>query len=132
MRVYGKGYLGMGFFYIGRCVLRKWVVRGGRLDGYFGEQGLPVGMQECLERFHHGCVDYLSWQFVPKWGSPNCEGESATAPTASLLGELVAWLRSPLRVGCVKVDAMGNSRRPWVILNMAIRSPRICQCVREN
>ncbi len=27
---------------------------GGGLDGYFGEQGLPVGIQECLERFHRG------------------------------------------------------------------------------
>ncbi len=53
--------------------------------GYFGEQGLPV----CLERFHRGCVDYLSQLFVPKWDSPNCEGESATARTASLLVELV-------------------------------------------
>ncbi len=38
---------------------------GGGLDGYLGEQGLPVGIQECLEGFHRGCVDYLSWQFVP-------------------------------------------------------------------
>ncbi len=27
---------------------------------------------------------------------------------------------------------MGNSRRTWVILNMAIRSPRFHRCVREN
>ncbi len=37
---------------MGRCVLREWVVGGGGLDGYFGEQGLPAGIQECLERFH--------------------------------------------------------------------------------
>ncbi len=42
------------------------------------------------------------------------------------------WPRSPWRVGQTKVDATGNSRRPWVILNMAIRSPRIRWCVREN
>ncbi len=45
------------------------------------------------------------------------------------------WLnffRGPLWVGCAKVDAMGNSRRPCVILNMAIRIPRIRRCVREN
>ncbi len=47
-------------FYVSRCVLREWVVRGGRLDGYFGEQGLPVGIQDGLEIFHRGCVDYLS------------------------------------------------------------------------
>ncbi len=76
-------------FYVRRCVLREWVVRGGGLDGYFGEQGLPVGIQECLERFHRGYVDYLSRQFVPKWDSPNGEGELATARTASLLEELV-------------------------------------------
>ncbi len=49
--VYGKGHLGVSF-YVDRCVLGEWVVRGGGLDGYFGEQGLPVGIQECLERFH--------------------------------------------------------------------------------
>ncbi len=62
-------------------MLGEWVVGGGGLDGYFGEQGLPVGIQECLERFHQGCVGYLSWQ-------PNGEGELATARTASLLVEL--------------------------------------------
>ncbi len=25
---------------------------GGGLDGYFGERGLPVGIQDCLGRFH--------------------------------------------------------------------------------
>ncbi len=47
---------------------------GGGLDGHFGEQRLPVGIQECLERFHRGYIDYLSWQFVPKWDRPNREG----------------------------------------------------------
>ncbi len=61
----------------------------GGLNGYFGEQGLPVGIQECLERFHRGCTDYLSRQFVPKRDSPNREGELATAHTASLLVKLV-------------------------------------------
>ncbi len=64
-------------------------MKGGGLDGYFGEQGLPVGIQECLERFHRGCDDYLSRQFVPKWDSPNCEGELQAARTALLLVELV-------------------------------------------
>ncbi len=31
---------------------------GGRLGGYFVEQGLPVGIQVCLEGFYQGCVDY--------------------------------------------------------------------------
>ncbi len=54
-------------------MLSEWVVAGGGLDGYFWEQG-PVGIQECLERFHRGCVDYLSRQFVLKWDSSNGEG----------------------------------------------------------
>ncbi len=61
----------------------------GGLDGYFGEQGLPVGTQECLERFHRGCVDYLRWKFAPKWDGPNGEGELATARTTSQLVKLV-------------------------------------------
>ncbi len=59
MGVYGNGHLGVSF-YVGRCVLREWVVGGGGLDGYFGEQGQPLGIQESLEGFHQGCVDYLS------------------------------------------------------------------------
>ncbi len=27
---------------------------------------------------------------------------------------LLAWPRSPLRIGCAKLDAMENSRRRWV------------------
>ncbi len=57
--------------------------------GTLGEQGRPVGIQECLERFHRGCGDYLSQRFVPKRDSPNGEGELATARTPSLLVELV-------------------------------------------
>ncbi len=79
----------LGVFFVRPFVLREWVVGGGALDGYFGEQGLPVGIQECLERFHRRCLGYLSRQFVPKWDSPNCEGELATARTASLLVDLV-------------------------------------------
>ncbi len=77
---------------------------GGGLDGYFGEQGLPAGIQEGLERFHRRCVDYLSRRFVPKWDSPNGEGKLATARTASLLVNLNAWPRSPC----------GLDRRRWM------------------
>ncbi len=45
---------------------------------------------------------------------------------------LQAWPRSLLRVGCAKVDAMWNSRRPWLILNMGISSPRIRQSEGEQ
>ncbi len=41
-------------FYVGRCVLREWVVRGGGFDGYFGEQGLPVSIQETMGNLEHG------------------------------------------------------------------------------
>ncbi len=80
---------GCEYVCVGRCVLREWVVGGDGLDEYFGEQRLPEGIHKRLERFHRGCVNYLSRQFVPKWDSPNCEGELATAPTTSLLMELV-------------------------------------------
>ncbi len=95
---------------------------GGGLDGYFGEQRLPVGIQECPERFHR-CVDYLSWQFVPEWDSPNGEGELATARTASLLVELecvAAWPLAGLkdeggRNGEFQ-ETMGNLERTSVLL----------------
>ncbi len=54
--------------YVGRCVLRQWFVGGGGggLDRFFGEQGLPVEIQECPEGFHREFVDYLGRPFVPK------------------------------------------------------------------
>ncbi len=58
---------------MGRCVLRERVVGEGGLYGYFGEQGLAVGVQEYLEGFHRGCVDYLSRQFSADCDSPNGE-----------------------------------------------------------
>ncbi len=61
---------------------------GGGLDGCFGEQGLPAGIQECLERFHRRCVDYLSRQFVPKWDSPNGEDELAKKITENQLFQI--------------------------------------------
>ncbi len=76
-------------FYVGRCVLRERVVGGGGLDWCFGKQGVPVGIQECLERVHRGYADYLNRQFVPKWDNPNGEGELVTARTTSLLVELL-------------------------------------------
>ncbi len=66
---------------------------GGGFDGYFGEQGLQAGIQECLEQFHQRCINYRSRQFVPKWDSPNGEGELATVRTASLLVDL-EWVAS--------------------------------------
>ncbi len=60
--------------------------------GYFGEQGLPVGIHDCLERFHR----YLSRQCVPKWDSPNGESELVTADTTSLLVECIVVVAYPL------------------------------------
>ncbi len=72
MGVNGRGHLGVNFLRGLMCAEglgcgKSWV-------RYFGEQGLPAGIQECLERFHRGCVDYLSQQFVllgwPNYGEP--------------------------------------------------------------
>ncbi len=75
--VYEKGHLGVSFLRGSMCAEgmgcgRRWVLQGiGTASGHPGV-----------------CVDYLSRQFVPKWDSPNSEGELATARTASLLVEL--------------------------------------------
>ncbi len=58
-RVSGRSHLGVSCLRGSMCAEGmgcerrwvKWVLR---------EQGLPVGIQECLERFHRGGVDYLS------------------------------------------------------------------------
>ncbi len=77
-------------FYVGQFVLGECVVGGGGLDRSFGEQGPPVGVQECLDGFHRRCVDYLSRQLVPKWESPIGERELTTAGAWNLLMELIS------------------------------------------
>ncbi len=91
------------------CVLREWF----GLDGYFWTQGLSVGMQECLERFHRRCADYLNRQVISKSDSPNCEREFATTGTKSRMVEHVGMTS----VARAKVK---------IIMNVYIRSPRIC------
>ncbi len=72
-----------------QCAQMEWVMGGGGLYGYFREQRLPVGVQECPEGFHRRCVDNFSRYFIPKWDSPNAESALATAGKASLLVELI-------------------------------------------
>ncbi len=79
MWVYGKGLQGV-IFCVGRCVVRVWVVGGGGLDGYFGEQGLPAGIQDVLEDFTEDALTISAGSLFQ-----NCEGDLATARTASLL-----------------------------------------------
>ncbi len=55
-------------------MLREWFLRGGGLSWYFEEQGLSMGIQECLENFHRG---------------------SPTARTSSLLVELIGVAAYP-------------------------------------
>ncbi len=84
-----KGHLGVSF-YVGRCVLRESVARGGGLGGHWQ-------WASRIEGLRRGCVDYLSRQFVPKWDSPNIESELATSFTATFTA---------------KVNSKGKSRRP--------------------
>ncbi len=100
------------------------------MDGYIGEQGLPVGIQECLEKFHRRCVSAGS--LFQNGTARILKANWRRCVQHCRWWNLYAWPRSPLRVGCAKVDAMGNSKRPWVTLNMAIRSPQIRRCMREN
>ncbi len=74
---------------MGQRVQREWAVEGGGLYGYFREQGLAVGVQECLEGFHQQNSGYFSQYFVPKWDSPNAESVLATAGTSFLLVEFI-------------------------------------------
>ncbi len=74
---------------MGQCVRRELVVGGGGLYGYFREQELPVGVQECPEGFRRQCVDHLSRQIIPDWDSPDAESVLTTAGAASLLVGLI-------------------------------------------
>ncbi len=64
--------------------------------GYSRTFGNRDCQRDYLERFHRGCFDYLNRQFVPKWDSPNGEGELATARTALLLVGLECVAEQPL------------------------------------
>ncbi len=67
-----------------------------------------MGFQECLEGFQGRCVDFLSWQFVPKWDSPNYEGELATARKVSLLLELAGMAAYPFAGWMCEGDRHGE------------------------
>ncbi len=56
----GKGHLGVSFLRVSMDAVGNFFLLGCGLDGYFREQGLPLDIQECLERFHSERVDYLS------------------------------------------------------------------------
>ncbi len=50
---------------MGRSVLREWVVGGGGLDGYFGEQGLPVGYRSALKDFTEDALTISAGTLAP-------------------------------------------------------------------
>ncbi len=88
-----EGSFGCGFFYMGQCVLGEWVVGGGVLYGYFREQGLLVGVQEGLEEFHRGCVDYLGdmfkvWPGKNLYNGRKIRGGGVRAAIVRVLGRL--------------------------------------------
>ncbi len=89
-------------------MLREWVVGGSGLDGYSGEQGLPVGIQECIEGLEEALTISAGSLF---------KKETARMVKAN-------WQR---RI----VVSMGNLRKTWVILNMDIRFSRIRRCLSE-
>ncbi len=91
-------------------------MEGGGLHGYFREQGLSIGVQTCLERFHRQCIDNALTTLA---------GSLFQNGTARMLKvywrwwvkhvcwwNLDVWPRSPVRVGGVKMLSMGNSKRP--------------------
>ncbi len=60
-------------FSVGSCVQSEWVLGEGGLYEFFWEQGPPVGVQMCLERFHRQCID--------KHG--NCDSTNAVSVLAT-------------------------------------------------
>ncbi len=75
------------------CVQRKWVVGGGGLNGHFREQGLQLTSKSALKVFTEDTLTTVCFKMV----------------LPELRWSLCAWPRSPLQVGYVKVDSMGNS-----------------------
>ncbi len=62
---------------------RRWVI------WVLQEQGLPAGVQKCLEGFHRRCIGHLNRQFVPESDSLDAENVLGTAGTTSLMLELI-------------------------------------------
>ncbi len=96
---------------------------GDGLDVYFGEQGLSVGIQKCLERFHRAYDDYLNRQFSRKWDSSNGEGELAMARTTSLLvdpypffGQCFLQCSEPGFIQCYDVIIISSGSRTYLLL----------------
>ncbi len=77
-----------------------------------------LGNRDCQWASRSVLKDFIEGAVTISVGSlfQNGTGELATARTASLLVELIGVARSPLRIGCAKVDTMGNSKRPCVKL----------------
>ncbi len=105
---------------------------GGRLDGYFGEQACQWASRSALKDFTEDAFTISAGSLVQNGTARMVIANWRRRVQHLCWWNLKAWPRSPLRVGCVKVDPMMNFRRPWVILNMNTKPPRICRCVREN
>ncbi len=115
-------------------------VNGGKWKGSFASGSMCAKEMGCWRRwvlyvlqgtgavswrpgFHRRCVDCLSRYFVPKCDSSKPESVLVTAGTSPLLVELIGVAAYPLASWMREGGRHGNSKKPWVPLNMAIRSP---------
>ncbi len=79
--------------------------------GTSGNRDCKWASRSVLKDFTEDALTISAGSLLKKWESRNCEGELATRVQHRSWLNLEAWLRSPLRVGCAKVGAMGNSKR---------------------
>ncbi len=100
-------------------------MRGGGLDGYFGEQGLPVASRSVLKDFTKEALTISAGSLFQ-----NGTARIMKANWRRCVQHRCWWTCRHGRVALCGVDV--RRWTPWVILNMAVRSPRIRRCVREN
>ncbi len=109
--VYENGHLGVSF-YVGRCVLREWIVGGGGLVGYFGNRDCQWASRSVLKDFTEDVLTMSDGSLSQNKTAQMVKSNWRRRAKHFCWWNFEAWLRSPLQVGCAKVDAMGNSRRP--------------------
>ncbi len=76
---------------------------GGGFDGYFGEQGLPAGIQECLENFANDALTIVAGKLLRNGTARMVKANWRRRVQHRCWCNLNAWPRSPWRVGETKV-----------------------------
>ncbi len=83
--------------------------------GASGNSGCQWACRSVLRDFAEDVVSISAFTLFPNGAARMVKANSRRGVQHSRWWNLKAWPRSPLRVGCAKVDATEISRRPWLL-----------------